>query len=423
MLKLYPLLLVLLLTGVECSKNPAKTGNSIINTKHLEYLYQEIEIDNTKLGTIWIYSDAPDYQLVADNDEGYTCVDDVSRALVFYCRQYKINPVDENLGKIKALSKFVMYMRAYNGYYYNFMFPDKQINSTHQNSKPTANFWSWRAYWSLSEFCLIQNTELLELQEEAKSQLYTLTQKIDLLFQNPYELIEIEGLIIPKWMEDYGADQISVILLGLTNYYKINPNENIKSLINRLGESMISVQYGSKDEFPYGAFLSWKNVWHAWGNAQAYALLKAGYELNIESFITHSLKEVDDFYPYCEEQGFFHEFFVNMEADSLQINGLRRFPQIAYSISPMVLASIEAYHITKLEKYAVQAGKLGSWFFGKNAANEVMYNTSTGLVFDGIDAENKVNYNSGAESTIEALLSIQAIETSSTAVQELKANM
>ncbi len=115
MLKFYPLLLVLLLTGVECSKNSAKTGNSLINTEHLEYLYQEIEIDNTKLGTIWIYSDAPDYQLVADNDEGYTCVDDVSRALVFYCRQYKINPVDENLGKIKALSKFVMYMRAYNG--------------------------------------------------------------------------------------------------------------------------------------------------------------------------------------------------------------------------------------------------------------------------------------------------------------------
>lgn len=423
MLKLYPILLVLLLTSVECSKNSAKTSNSIINTEHLEYLYQEIEIDNTKLGTIWIYSDAPDYQLVTDNDEGYTCVDDVSRALVFYCRQYKIYPVEENLEKIKALSEFVMYMRANNGYYYNFMFPDKQINSTHQNSKPTANFWSWRAYWSLSEFCLIQSTELVELQEDAKSQLYTLTQKIDLLFQSPYELIEIEGLIIPKWMEDYGADQISVILLGLTNYYKINPDENIKSLINRLGESIISVQYGSTDEFPHGAFLSWKNVWHAWGNSQAYALLKAGNELNIENFITHSLKEVDDFYPYCEEQGFFHEFYVKIENDSLQTYGLRKFPQIAYSISPMVLASIEAYHITKLEKYAVQAGKLGSWFFGKNAANKVMYDTSTGIVFDGIDAESKVNYNSGAESTIEALLSIQAIETSSIAVQELKANM
>lgn len=423
MLKIYSLLLILVLTCVGCSKNAEKNDDSIINTKHLEYLYEEIEIDNVKLGTIWIYSNAPDYQLITDDDEGYTCVDDVSRALVFYCRQYKINPVNENLEKIKFLSKFVMYMRAYNGYYYNFLFPDKQINSTHQNSKPTPNFWSWRAYWALSELCLIKSTELTDLQEKAKSQLHSLTQKIDLLFQTPYELIEIEGLTIPKWMEDYGADQISVIVLGLTNYYKINPNENIKSLVQKLGESIISVQYGNKDKFPHGTFMSWKNIWHAWGNAQAYALLKAGGELNIESFVTHALNEVDNFYPYCYEQGYFHEFYIKIVDDSIQTYNLRKFPQIAYSISPMVLASIEAYHITKSEKYAVQAGNLGSWFFGNNAVNQIMYDTSTGRVFDGIDSENNVNHNSGAESTIEALLSLQAIETSSTAVQILKANM
>nr|NQU90749.1 hypothetical protein [Bacteroidota bacterium] len=266
-------------------------------------------------------------------------------------------------------------------------------------------------------------TELSDIQEEAKNQLHSLTQKIDLLFQTPYELIEIEGLTIPKWMEDYGADQISVIVLGLTNYYKINPDENIKSLVQKLGESIISVQYGNKDKFPHGTFMSWKNIWHAWGNEQAYALLKAGGELNIESFVTHALNEVDNFYPYCHEQGYFHEFYIKIEDDSIQTYNLRKFPQIAYSISPMVLASVEAYHITKSEKYAVQAGNLGSWFFGNNAVNQVMYDTSTGRVFDGIDSENKFNHNSGAESTIEALLSLQAIETSSKAIQILKTNM
>jgi len=416
--------LILALTNVKCSKDVEETNNFIINTEHLEHLYQEVEIDSTKLGTIWIYSNAPEYQLVTDDDEGYTCVDDVARALVFYCRQYKTNPINENLEKIKSLSKFVMYMIAYNGYYYNFLFPNKQINSTHQNSKPTPNFWSWRAYWALSELCLIDNNiELDVIQEEAKNQLSSLTQKIRLLFQEPYELIEIEGLTIPKWMEDYGADQISVIILGLTNYYKINPDENIKSLIQSLGESIISVQYGNKDNFPYNAFLSWKNIWHAWGNAQAYALLKAGNKLNIEDFVTHGLLEVDNFYSYCKEQGFFYEFYIKMVDDSIQTYNQKKFPQIAYSISPMILASIEAYHITNSEKYAVQAGLLGSWFFGNNAANQKMYDMNTGRVFDGIDSENKVNYNSGAESTIEALLSLQAIETSSKALQILKANM
>jgi len=56
-------------------------------------------------------------------------------------------------------------------------------------------------------------------------------------------------------------------------------------------------------------------------------------------------------------------------------------------------------------------------------ANIIMYNTTTGRVFDGIDSESKFNNNSGAESTIEALLSIQAIETSPKAVQILKEKM
>ncbi len=35
-------------------------------------------------------------------------------------------------------------------------------------------------------------------------------------------------------------------------------------------------------EFEFnGAFLSWQNTWHAWGNSQSYALLKA-YQVLID---------------------------------------------------------------------------------------------------------------------------------------------
>jgi len=423
MLKIYSLFFVLLFAGTQNSINAQIIDGSLINTNHLDHLFQEIEINNVKMGTINIYSDAPDYKLVTDDDEGYTCVDDVARALVFYCRQYKVNPEKKNLEKIKLLSKFIMYMKAPNGYYYNFLLPDKQINKVHPNSRPIPNYWSWRAYWALSAFCLVDNTELTGLQLEAKGQLNSLTQKINLLFQAPYKLVDIEGLKIPNWMEKYGSDQISVILLGLTNYYQINPNANIKKLMQRLGEAIVSMQFGSKDKFPYGAFMSYKNDWHAWGNTQAYALLKAGHELNNETFVKSALKEVDNFYSYCNKQGFLHDFAIKRVNGSIQSYNLNKFPQIAYNLRPMILASIEAYHITKLNKYAVQAGKLGRWFFGNNPANQVMYNARTGVVFDGIDSKNKVNYNSGAESTIEALLSLQAIKTSTTALQILKAKM
>jgi len=422
MQKFYLLLFILTLTGFKCTKKIPKSEPALINTAHLDHLYQEIEIDSLKLGTIWIYSDAPDYNLVTDQDEGFTCVDDVSRALVFYCRQYKVNPLQKYLDKIKSLSRFIMYMRAPNGYYYNFMFTDKQINKVHQNSKPTPNFWSWRAYWALSELSLVDGDGLQEIQAEARNQLSSLTQKIDLLFQQPDELITIEGLTISKRMADFGGDQMSVILLGLTNYYRINPNETIKNLMQNIGESILSAQFGNKKTFPYGAFLSWKNIWHAWGNTQAYALLKAGNELHNETFITSALKEVDNFFTYREEQLYLHQFSIKKVDDSIQMYDLQRFPQIAYNISPMILASIEAYNITKSEKYAVQAGQLSGWFFGKNAANRQMVNTETGVVFDGIDSDENVNTNSGAESTIEALLALQAIETAPEAMQILNAN-
>ncbi len=50
------------------------------------------------------------------------------------------------------------------------------------------------------------------------------------------------------------------------------------------------------------------------------------------------------------------------------------------------------------------------WLFGRNVANYIMYDSSTGRCYDGIDSSRVVNKNSGAESTIEALLILNEIE-------------
>ena len=75
----------------------------------------------------------------------------------------------------------------------------------------------------------------------------------------------------------------------------------------------------------------------------------------------------------------------------------------------MVSAAVEAYRLTNQEKYADIAGHLAAWFLGANDAGKIMYSTSTGRCFDGIQSSN-VNLNSGAESTIEALLTMQIVE-------------
>ncbi|NOY79333.1 MAG: hypothetical protein GXO76_15885, partial [Calditrichaeota bacterium] len=52
----------------------------------------------------------------------------------------------------------------------------------------------------------------------------------------------------------------------------------------------------------------------------------------------------------------------------------------------------------------------GSWLLGNNPAGAVMYDSKTGRCFDGIVAKETINRNSGAESTIEALLTLQALQ-------------
>jgi len=79
----------------------------------------------------------------------------------------------------------------------------------------------------------------------------------------------------------------------------------------------------------------------------------------------------------------------------------------------MVYACLKAYDITKDSAYVIKAGKIAQWFLGKNSAGKQMYFTESGLCFDGIESENEVNKNSGAESTIEALLALSEIEKNS----------
>ena len=415
----YILLFLTLLSS--CSKNNVPSSNdSLLNTSHLEHLYQEIEINNTHLGTIWIYCDAPDYQLVADDDEGFTCVDDVARTLVFYCRQYKDSPDQKILNKIKSFTRFLLYMKANNGYFYNFMFPDEAINTTHTNSLPIPNFWSWRAFWAFSELNLLDSPELDSLKTQTIPLMEDLVNKIDQIFISNYSTIVIDGIEIPSWVADQGADQIALIMMSLTNYYQVNKSPVVYDLLLRLGNSLIAVQYGDKDKFPHYAFLSWKNIWHAWGNTQAYALLYTGRILQNDQFINAGLNEVDHFYPYCLERGFICEFKIINENDSITESNFHSFPQIAYGITPMVFASLEAYIITGDESYANLAGDIATWFFGNNFASQIMYDHITGKGFDGIDSASKINYNSGAESTIEALLSIQAIESNYIAKKVIK---
>jgi hypothetical protein len=389
----------------------------IVNKSHLDYLYKEIVLDGKEMAIVHIYSNAPDYKYVGDNDEGYACVDDAARAAIFYLEYFKAYNDSSSLYKYYNLVEFLLYMQSENGYFYNFIWEDNSINKTFKTSVAEPNWWSWRALWALTEGYnyLINSNDDRSIRVNK-----SIAQIIENIKKNiPKEKNEVtvEGIKLPDWLPfQFASDQAALLTIILSNYYKISGDKEILDCLNSLVQGIMMMQINDSDFEFDGAFLSWQNDWHGWGNSQAYALLKAYQVLQKEELKTAALFELNNFYKRLFEVGFLSSFSVRKTDCKFEIIKSNKFSQIAYIVRPMVYALIEAYKMTSDTSYAVQAGQIAKWFVGKNPAGEVMYNPHTGIFYDGIENENLINKNSGAESTIEGLLTLLKISQNQTAL-------
>ncbi len=386
----------------------AQLQDVYLNTSHLDKLYQEICINKDTIGIIHIYSEYPAYKWVGDEDEGIACVDDAARASIFYYEYYELT--NQKIYRIKAerLIKFILYMQSENGYFYNFIFDDYSINRNHQNSVDIGSWWSWRALWCLTEVGYKINNPKLKI--EIYNAINKTVDNIKRDFINNKDTINLFGLKLPAWLPyKYAADQTAIIILSLVNYYNHFKDEVILEIIKKYCDGILLMQAGNNKQFPYYAFLSWENLWHAWGNNQSYALLKAYSILNDKRLLNAALNEINYFYPYLIKNGFMNEFCIYYKNNNLTKIEKKKFPQIAYGIRPMIYAAVMACELTGDVRYYKIALDAFEWFNGKNIVNKKMYHPESGLCYDGIIDSTEINMNSGAESTIEALLSLNRL--------------
>ncbi|GAB4373718.1 MAG: hypothetical protein Kow0042_17780 [Calditrichia bacterium] len=406
--------LLILLSGCQ-NKNPA-LPHTLVNFAHLQHLSEEIMLNDRTMTIVHIYAEYPDYHWVTDPDEGMTCVDDVARAAVLYLRHYKYRGSASSREQAKKMLEFILHMQAPNGLFYNFMFDDRSINTTHQNSVPVASWWSWRAIWALAEAAEILKDASPEYGNRLSASIEKTFPALDSLLQYYPQTRQIKGMELPTWLPyQTAADQAAVIIMALLPYYQVSANEKVLGYIQRFGEGMIQMQKGDSAVVPFGAFLSWENSWHAYGNSQACALLRFAAARNKAPFVRAALKEVKFFYPFLMEQNFWSSFEVILQGEGYQFANIKSYPQIAYGLRPMVWAGLRAQEATGSQRFARLAGEMACWLLGKNAVGLPMYDYRTGRCFDGINDKNSINRNSGAESTIEALLTLLEVEQNPTA--------
>ncbi|MDD7886337.1 hypothetical protein [Flavivirga sp. 57AJ16] len=386
--------------------------NGAINFSHFNHLYNEINFNGKKVGIIHIYSEYPNYAYAIEPNEGFTCVDDVSRAMVMLTKYLELYGDDDIAReKLKNLTEFVLQMQNENGYFNNFIWNDLTVNTTYRTSTATLDWWSFRALWAIeSAYPFLKSDEDMANRIAMASERLIANIKRDL--PTSYLTTEVINTIeLPTWLPGKSAsDQSAILILGLLNNYIRTGDNDSKTLIDHLAQGIILMQKGAANKYPYGAFLSAENLWHAWGNNQAYALLRAGQTFDNQDYIDSALMEIENFYPWLLQNGLAEAFWIHkVDTNFIEVEK-NKYPQIAYGIRPMLWATAEAYRYSNDDKYLVIAKELELWMSGKNDANKAMYNPSTGVCFDGITGLNEVNKNSGAESTLEMLLMLLEIE-------------
>ena len=232
--------LIFIITFIAIAPDIISQNKTLLNTAHLDYLYEKINVNGKSMGIIHVYSDFPNYNFVEAKGEGIACVDDAARAMIFYIRYYKIYPNKAVFDKIKNLSNFLLYMQAKNGFFYNFIWKDYTIDSTYKTSIAEPNWWSWRAIWALSEaqkFFLKHNSTTVQKIATSLKKAVSVTLKW-LSLNKKMKYKNFGGFEIPTWLpQKYAADQAAILVKGLAVYYGITKDKRVKNEIKKIGRA------------------------------------------------------------------------------------------------------------------------------------------------------------------------------------------
>lgn len=378
----------------------------IVNPAHLDFLTEPIEVDGRRMAIVHIYSEWPAYRWVDASGEGIAAVDDIARAALVYLELGRDGRDGAALERARLLLETVMYLQTDDGDYYNFL-RDRTgtINVDGPTSYEDWGWWAARGQRALAQgyagFRSLDPAFAGRLREAYERGEAALERSLDELSSTPGGL---HGVRQPAGLLKGGSDVSGLALLGLAEWYEAEPNDATRQLAFRLGQAVAEARAGDALEYPFGlrpSTTSSTAFWHAWGGHDVEGLALAGRVFERGDWIATAQAQADAWYGRLLTGGMIREIGVLP----------RRYDQIAYGQAPMVLGFRALWQATDDERYRRLAGLAAAWFLGDNPAGTLMYDEATGRGFDGLAGANelRVNRNSGAESTIEALLALLAV--------------
>lgn len=375
------------------------------NLAHLKHLTEPVTVGDKEALAVWIYAEAPDYHHVTDDDEGFSCVDDVARFVVVMLLHARRTGSEEAEELARGGLEFVMAMQADDGQFYNFIFPDRSINRTGHTSFKDHGWWASRALWALGSGARFFTDKDRELAARCRESANRLLPWYDGYLETYGTFEDEDEGNLPRWLLKGRGDVTSEAVLGLLELYSAKPDPELARVIAMLCDGLAKFQVNSPGHALYGAHPSSTaepDLWHHWGSRQSMALARAARVLHDHENSLDWLKSA-----VFEADKFFEPMLRSHVPEVIRAGVVKEYPQIAYGINSLILGFLEIYRASGEQHYWQLAHEAYKWYSGDNPAEVAMYDPSSGRCFDGILSMDDVNRNSGAESTIEALLALE----------------
>lgn len=407
-----PVILSLILLSAACGRGaenyvvPAGETPLTVRLDHLQHLGLDAVVRGLPVRVVSLYAEAPDYRPTGsparDGFEGIACLDDAARAAVVYLREYEATGDVRARDEAVRLLSFVTAMEQGDGEFVNFIDSAGRLNRNAPSSRKSMSYWAARSIWALGEAVRVLGPQDSTL---VKSMRPVLDRAVSRMAR------EIDaGRLIGG-----STTATAEALLGLLAVERAERSKDLVPLATRTAQLLAAHSAGGMATAPWGAHIDFPDAaWHAWGSRSPEALAMAGNALGHPEFAASARKEAD---------GLWGRFLLAGGIPSaVAPDGTATwYPQIAYGIGPLVEGYLALAETTGERRYSVFAGLAASWFLGANPAGVSMYDEQTGRTFDGINGPTagQVNRNSGAESTIEALLALQRVTSNPDAAEYL----
>ena len=272
-------------------------------------------------------------------------------------------------------------------------------------SDSAESYWVARTIWALGEgYAAFKKTDP-KFAAFLQDRLHLSLDSLNKQSLGKYGSFDVaDGVEVPAWLIAGGADASAEAVLGLSAYATAAPRDAAATTaLTRLSEGVAGMSSGSVNQWPYGAILPWnksQTLWHAWGGMAPAAVATAADVLGREDLLTAAIKDSAQFTPQLLAAGGPDNAWTPTPGEA----------QIAYGVDSRLQGLVATAKAAKAPGLLDVAAITAGWYFGANRSGAPAYNPATGTAIDGIEYDGRVNPNSGAESTIHALLSMLALD-------------